>query len=119
MSAAGQKMHRSTIGKIESAERPATITEAFYLAQVIGVPVAYLVGELDEPFIDRRKKELAFKLVNQRLLIYQLQGDVAARKEACHEADFQYERAQETLAEAMERLSEIEIEIADFEKDDQ
>jgi len=44
MSAAGSKMHRSTIGKIEAGERVVSVGEAAQFAAVLGIDLTQLIS---------------------------------------------------------------------------
>src|ERR1700722_2997434 len=62
MASTGNKIHRSTIGKIESGDRPVTIGEAVQLAGILGVDLAELVTEHTlDPRVEARVKVRALQ----------------------------------------------------------
>lgn len=48
----GHRWHQTTVGKVESGERPIKLSEAVAVAEILGVPLVSLVGEV-APDADR------------------------------------------------------------------
>jgi transcriptional regulator with XRE-family HTH domain len=106
MAAAGHKMHRSAIAKIESGERPVTIGEAVQLAGQIGVTLTDLItGDMA---YSRQDKEYR-QLVEAKIKVRSLEHETAERHKLLEEARFLHEHAEDRLKAARKELSTLEL----------
>ena len=101
VTAAGCKLFRSQIGKIESGDRPATITEGIALADALGVTLADLATDLAASM--RNAARIA-ALVQIRSLAEQ----IAAHRDAIHEHEVLCADAQRRLDELQQILPGLE-----------
>jgi transcriptional regulator with XRE-family HTH domain len=101
MTAAGHKMFRSQIGKIENGDRPVTISEATALADALGVTLADLATDLAATM--RNSARIA-ALTQIRSLTEQIAGHVAA----IHEQEVLCQDAQRRLDELKQILAELD-----------
>jgi transcriptional regulator with XRE-family HTH domain len=100
MAATGNKIHRSTIGKIESGDRPVTIGEAVQLAGILGVGLAELVTDTGQDEAHRARVEAQVK-------VRHLQHLAAKRDEQAREAQLVYQFTLESLREARQELAAL------------
>lgn len=107
MASTGNKIHRSTIGKIESGDRPVTIGEAVQFAGILGVPLAELIT-------DPASGEHAYRaLVDAQIAVRSLQHEAAERYKQLEEAQILYDNTVVMLKAAQQRLAELRFERAD------
>jgi len=101
VTAAGRKMFRSQVGKIENGDRPVTISEATALADALGVTLADLATDLAATM--RNAARIA-ALTQIRSLTEQIAGHVAA----IHEHEVLCQDAQRRLDELKQILAKLE-----------
>ncbi len=97
MSAAGPRMHRSAIAKIESGDRVVSVGEAFQLAAALGVPVAALVTDPGDD-ADRARVEAQVRL-------RAAEHEADRRLDLLEEAQLLHAHALEVVEEARQQLA--------------
>jgi transcriptional regulator with XRE-family HTH domain len=105
MAAAGHKMHRSAIAKIESGERPVAIGEAVQLAGVLGASLTDLVTD---DMTGRQQREYR-QLAEAKIKVRSLEHETAERDKLLQEAQFLYENAVDRLQAARAELHKLEL----------
>lgn len=110
LASTGNKIHRSTIGKIENGDRPVTVGEATQIAEILGVDLAAL---LTEPPADLDKQEamaMAALGAAERELHYamgereQTRAHAASAQKTADAADHRAAEAEIALKNARHRL---------------
>lgn len=104
MASTGNKIHRSTIGKIESGGRPVTIGEAVQLAGILGVDLAVLATELPDDLWERRAH---LARVEAQVRLRSLQHEAAERHRLMEEARLLYEDAERRIKRAERDLAAL------------
>src|SRR5260370_38644649 len=104
MAATGNRIHRSTIGKIESGDRPVTIGEAVQLAGILGIPLADLATELPDDLWERRAY---LARVEAQVRLRSLQHEAAERHRLLEEARLLYADTERRVKRAEQRLAEL------------
>jgi transcriptional regulator with XRE-family HTH domain len=103
MTAAGHRMHQTTVAKIEAGDRPVSVGEAVRLAGVFGVAMDAL---LTEPAVDDERQRAIAELVDAQVAIRSLEHEVAERQKAL-------DRAQILRDDAFGRLTNAQFRIND------
>lgn len=106
MARTGNKIHRSTIGKIENGDRPVTVGEAAEIAGILGVDLADLLTE-PEPVTDEMLMARA-ALQGARDHEARLAEQVASSAAALSAGEARLEAAQLALEVARENLRRLE-----------
>jgi transcriptional regulator with XRE-family HTH domain len=102
MTAAGCKMHRSTIAKIELGERPVSIGEAVQFTEVLGVKLSEMLRiAIEDPDADLRA-------YSARIRIRALEHELADRQKAIQDAQALHADTLRRLEEARKELSGLE-----------
>ena len=104
MARTGNKIHRSTIGKIESGDRPVTIGEAVQLAGILGIPLVELVTE---HAADAEEQRAYRARVEAQVHLRSLQHEAAERHRLLVEARLLYQDTLRRLRRAQQRLAEL------------
>jgi transcriptional regulator with XRE-family HTH domain len=101
MSAAGDKMHRSAIAKIESGDRVVSVGEAVQIAGVLGVDLVELVTDpAGQDEAHRRRVEAQAEVRSRQHL-------AAERRRLLEEQQVLYDNAVDRLQAAERRLAEL------------
>jgi transcriptional regulator with XRE-family HTH domain len=104
MAATGNKIHRSTIGKIESGDRPVTIGEAVELAGIVGVPLADLATDLPAELWERQAYRAR---IDAQVKVRALEYELERRKVVLAEDVILMENTAERLAAARRDLAAL------------
>jgi transcriptional regulator with XRE-family HTH domain len=104
MAATGNKIHRSTIGKIESGGRPVTIGEAVQLAGILGIPLELLVTE---PSPDTWERRAHLVRVEAQVRLRGLKHEAAERHRLLEEARVLYEDTERRIKRAERDLAAL------------
>jgi transcriptional regulator with XRE-family HTH domain len=110
MASTGNKIHRSTIGKIESGDRPVTVGEAAELAGILGVGLAELVtdpGLGPGPHtVEQVRQHRAHRArVEAEVRVRGLHHEAERRRQDLAAAQARYDDAMQSLEQARQRLS--------------
>jgi transcriptional regulator with XRE-family HTH domain len=106
MQAAGHpNIHRSTVGKIENADRPVTVGEAVALARIIGVDVAGLLADPDPDSRECQEALAAFAQAERRMAEARVRADHAERIAALERSELGIAAAE--LGAAKRRLDDM------------
>jgi transcriptional regulator with XRE-family HTH domain len=100
MTAAGYKMHRSAVAKIESGDRPVLLAEAVMMAGILGVGLAELLA-------DPAGNEFEQRLMAARVAMSVADWEVFTREAALGEARAQLRNAEKRRAKANEQLLKV------------
>jgi transcriptional regulator with XRE-family HTH domain len=115
MAATGNKIHRSTIGKIESGDRPVTIGEAVQLAGIVGVPLEVLATDLPDDAWER----IAYSnRVKANVRLRSLQHEASERHKVMEEARLLYEDTLRRLKRAEQAVAALGGELAGLPGED-
>lgn len=106
MASTGNKIHRSTIGKIESGDRPVTVGEAIELAGILGVDLAGLVTSPGPLTVEQARQQRAYRArVEAQAKVRGLQHEAGQRQQDLQVAQARYEDVRGRLAEAQHHLA--------------
>ncbi len=100
MARTGNKIHRSTVGKIENGDRPVTIGEAVQFAGILGVGLAVLLTDAGQDEAHRRR-------VEAQVEVRSLQHLAAERYRLLQEQQVLYDNAVDRLRAAERRVAEL------------
>ena len=98
MSAAGSRMHRSTIGKIEAGERVVSVGEGAQFAEVLGIDLTQLIGVMDS------------RLVQAQMQVRVLEGQASEYTRQMDGTQVLLDFTLAKLKDARARLNELEAE---------
>jgi transcriptional regulator with XRE-family HTH domain len=104
MTAAGHRMHQTTVAKIESGDRPVTIGEAVALADVLGV----ILTELVAPRSNTEQEQAHRELVDAQVAVRSLEHEFAERQKLLQEAQVLHDNTGSRLQAAYRRLAELD-----------
>lgn len=104
MASTGNKIHRSTVGKIENGERPVTVGEAVQLAGILGVPLMDLVTER---CADSESEQVRRARIRAQAHVRALQHDMAKHAEQLASTQALYGAAEAKLRAAQRDLARL------------
>jgi transcriptional regulator with XRE-family HTH domain len=103
MARTGNKIHRSTIGKIESGGRPVTIGEAVQLAGILGADLAELITDPAPDAVAEAHRAR----VRAQVRVRALQREIEERDRALQEARLLRASAASALRDAQQQLATL------------
>jgi transcriptional regulator with XRE-family HTH domain len=109
VTAAGYRMHQTTIAKIESLERPVALGEAVVLARVIGVSLPGLLDELPVGDDERALMSILTQRANCETKLAKLTSDLARARMAAAAAEEDVSRIAGALAETQKELDRLTV----------
>jgi transcriptional regulator with XRE-family HTH domain len=101
MARTGNKIHRSTIGKIENGDRPVTIGEAVQLAGILGADLAELITDPAPDAVAEARRAR----VRAQVRVRALQREIEERDRALQEARLLRASAASALQDAQQQLA--------------
>ena len=104
MAATGHKIHRSTVGKIESGDRPVSVGEAVQFAGALNIPLLELVTI---PQMETEQERAYRARLNAQMAVRSLQHQTADYDRLLQEATVVRDDAMERLIAAQRYLSEL------------
>jgi len=104
MASTGNKIHRSTIGKIENGDRPVTVGEAVQIAGILDVDLADLLTE-PATDLDVQEARMALEAAERQLRHLRYESDKASEVAAV--AQFRVAEAQGARDAAEQRLGSL------------